>query len=157
HQNPLVDYFSGLYLRGPTMTRSNHDRAFEEQVAHQHVPGRAYEVGDAAAKLIHTIGGGFFNEPKYYDSNRSPAAFYAELASTGRISWVIVDQLGLSEQAREVLETAQAVAASARPEDLLIIAAWARDPKDGLRLRTTPAMLLALSAANGLTKPFVAR
>ena len=54
---------------------SVHDKADSEQVAHKHVPGRAYEVGDPVTKLIHTIGGGFFNEPKYYDSNRSFAAF----------------------------------------------------------------------------------
>src|SRR5579871_2467498 len=112
---------------------SAHDRAHAEQVAHRHVPGRAYEVADAASKLIHTVGGGFFNEPKYYDSNRSPAAFHAELASTGKISSVIVDRLGLTEQAREVLETAWAVADSAFPEDLLVIAAWARDTRDGLK------------------------
>jgi hypothetical protein len=136
---------------------SVHDRAHGEQVAHRHVPGRAYEVAEAADKLIHTIGGGFFNEPKYYDSNRSPAAFYAELAATGKISSVIVDRLGLTEQAREVLETAQAVADSPFPEDLLIIASWARDTKDGLKLRTTPAMLLALASAHNAAKPYVAR
>src|SRR5687767_12988739 len=53
--------------------------------------------------------GGFFNEPKYYDSNRSVAMFYAELLSTGRISSKIVDEIGLTEQARDVLETATAV------------------------------------------------
>jgi hypothetical protein len=37
---------------------SLHDRADAEQVAHQHVPGRAYEVNDPATKLIHTIDGG---------------------------------------------------------------------------------------------------
>jgi hypothetical protein len=136
---------------------SLHERVHAEQVAHRHVPGRAYEVADAADRLIHTVGGGFFNEPKYYDSNRSPAAFYAELAATGKISSAIVDRLGLTEQAREVLETAQAVADSPVPEDLLIIAAWARDPKDGLKLRTTPAVLLALASAHGATKPYVAR
>jgi hypothetical protein len=136
---------------------SVHDRAHAEQVAHRHVPGRAYEVADAADRLIHTVGGGFFNEPKYYDGNRSPAAFYAELAATGKISSVIVDRLGLTEQAREVLETAWAVADSPVPEDLLIVAAWARDPGDGLKLRTTPAVLLALASAHGAAKPYVAR
>jgi hypothetical protein len=134
-----------------------HDPAFAEQVPHRHVPGRAYEVADPAAKLIHMIGGGFFNEPKYYDSNRPVAAFYRELLTTGKIASVLVDEMGLSEQAREVLETAWAVASSDRPEDLLVIAAWARDPHDGLRLRTTPVMLLALAAAHPGTKPFVAR
>lgn len=136
---------------------SVHDLADAEQVAHQHVPGRAYEVGDAVTKLIHTIGGGFFNEPKYYDSNRSAVDFYAELFSTGSISSTIVDQLGLTEQAREVLETATAVAKSGTPEDLLVIAAWARDTKDGLKLRSTPQILLALAAAHPQTKEFVPR
>jgi hypothetical protein len=136
---------------------SLHDRVFHEQVGHRHVPGRAYEVEEATARLIHTIGGGFFNEPKYYDSNRSAEDFARELRETGKISSVIVDRMGLTEQAREVLQTAQAVALSARPEDLLIIAAWARDPHAGLRLRSTPAVLLALASANDATKPFVAR
>ena len=114
---------------------SVHDRADAEQVAHKHVPGRAYEVGDAVTKLIHTIGGGFFNEPKYYDSNRSPVKFYTELFSTGSISSTIVDEMGLTEQAREVLETATAVANGETPEDLLVVAAWARDTKNGLKLR----------------------
>src|SRR5262245_38518393 len=136
---------------------SIHDDAFSEQVAHRHVPGRAYEVEDAVTKLIHSVGSGFFNEPKYYDSNRSAEDFARELRETGKISSVIVDRMGLTEQAREVLETAQAVASSERPEDLLIVAAWARDPRQGLRLRSTPAVLLALAAANDNTKPFVAR
>ena len=132
-----------------------HDRADAEQVAHKHVPGRAYEIGDPVTKLIHTIGGGFFNEPKYYDSNRSFAAFYLELLTTGRISSKIVDEMGLTEQAREVLETATAVANGETPEDLLIIAAWARDTDNGLKLRSTPQIMLALAAANPKTKPFV--
>ena len=134
---------------------SVHDRADAEQVAHKHVPGRAYEVGDPATKLIHTIGGGFFNEPKYYDSNRSAAAFYGELLTTGCISSTIVDEMGLTEQAREVLETATAVANGEAPEDLLVIAAWARDTKGGLKLRSTPQIMLALAAAHPKTKPFV--
>ncbi len=134
---------------------SIHDRADAEQVAHEHVPGRAYEVSDPVTKLIHTIGGGFFNEPKYYDSRRSAAEFYAELLATGRIASKIVDDKGLTEQAREVLETATAVANSERPEDLLVIAAWARDTDNGLKLRATPQIMLALAAAHPKTRPFV--
>jgi hypothetical protein len=133
------------------------DAARAEQVPHQHVPGVAYDVTDATTRLIHTLGGGFFNEPKYYDSNRTPEAFRAELEQTGKISSVIAGAMGLSEQAREVVETAQAVARSEEPEDLLVVAAWARDPRDGLRLRTTPAVLLALAAADRRTQPFVGR
>lgn len=132
-----------------------HDLADAEQIAHKHVPGRAYEINDPVTKLIHTIGGGFFNEPKYYDSNRSAAEFLVELLTTGCISSNIVDEMGLTEQAREVLETATAVAKGETPEDLLIVAAWARDTKNGLKLRSTPQIMLALAAAHPNSKPLV--
>jgi TROVE domain len=134
-----------------------HDRAADEQVAHVLVPGKAYNVTSAVTKLIHTIGGGFFNEPKYYDSNRSYVEFMVELLATGKISSTIKDEKGLTEQAREVLETATAVANGDTPEDLLIVAAWARDTENGLRLRTTPQVMLALAAAHPKTKPFVTK
>jgi hypothetical protein len=139
------------------MKKTMHASAYAEQVPHRHVPGRAYEVADAVEKLIHTIGGGFFNEPKYYDSNRTSTEFYRELRETGRISSTIRDQMGLTEQAAEVLQTACNVARSTTPEDLLVIAAWARDPREGLKLRTTPAVLLAIAAAELATKELVAR
>lgn len=132
-----------------------HEYVDAEQVSHKHVPGRAYEVRDPATKLIHTIGGGFFNEPKYYDSNRSAADFFHELLSKGCISSTIVDSMGLTEQAREVLETATAVAKGPTPEDLLVIAAWARDPKEGLKLRSTPQMMLTIASAHQHTKSLV--
>lgn len=134
-----------------------HDLVHEETVAHDHVPGRAYEVADPSQKLVHLIGGGFFNEPRYYDPNRSYAAFMVELLATGKIASKIVDDQGLTAQAREVIEVAAAVANSDQPEDLLIIAAWARDPREGLRLRTTPQILLAIAAAHPATRGFVAR
>ena len=126
-----------------------------ETVAHTRVPGRAYEMSDPTAKLITQIGGGFFNEQRYYDKNRSPAAFYGELCSTGAISSVYVDKMGLSEQAKLVMETAHHVAQSDTPEDLLVIAAWARDPENGLKLRYTPQIMLCIAAANERTKKFV--
>src|SRR3954471_10951725 len=92
-----------------------HDLGADEQVAHAHVPGRAYNVADPVTKLIHTIGGGFFNEPKYYDSNRTPEAFLAELFTTGRIASTITDEQGLTEQAREVFEIAAEVARGDTP------------------------------------------
>ena len=87
-----------------------HDLVHEETVAHDHVPGRAYEIADPSQKLIHLIGGGFFNEPRYYDPNRSYAAFMVELLTTGKIASKIVDEQGLTAHAREVIE-----AATARP------------------------------------------
>lgn len=138
-----------------TKRESVHTAAANEQVAHQHVPGKAYNIADPAIKLVHMVGGGFFNEPKYYDSKRSAHDFYAELMSTGKISSTIVDETGLTEQARAVVETCKAVADSDNPEDLLIVAAWARDPVDGLRLRSTPQIMLAIAAACQTTRPFV--
>jgi hypothetical protein len=38
---------------------------------------------------------------------------------------------------------------------LLIIASWARDTESGLKLRSTPQIMLALAAAHPKTKPFV--
>ena len=135
---------------------SVHDRADAEQVAHKHVPGRAYEVGDAVTKLVHTIGGGFFNEPKYYDSNRSFAAFYQELLATGRISSKITDETGLTEQAE-----------SPRDHDRGGQRGDAGRPADHRRLGTGygqrpetaehAQIALALAAAHAKTRPFVAR
>src|SRR3954469_14540999 len=136
---------------------SIHDLVHEETVAHDHVPGRAYEVADPSQKLIHLIGGGFFNEPRYYDPKRSYDEFTRELLTTGKIASTLVDEQGLTAQAREVIEAATAVATSEHPEDLLIIAAWARDPREGLRLRTTPQILLVIAAEHPGTRGYVAR
>jgi hypothetical protein len=139
---------------GVSKKKTIHASVYEGTVAHQHVTGRAYEFTDATEKLIATIGGGFFNEPKYYDSNRSAAEFYRELLTTGKISSTITDAQGLTEQARVVMEAAQAVASGPNPEDLLVIAAWARDPEKGLKLRYTPQIMLCIAAANQPTRAF---
>ena len=133
------------------------DTTTDTPVPHRHVPGSAFEVTDPVAKLIHMVGGGFFNEPRYYDPNRPPAAFLAELFTAGKIASVPTDEAGFSAQAREVIETAAAVARGDTPEDLLVVAAWARDPKDGLKLRATPQVLLAVAAAFPKTRGFVPR
>lgn len=104
------------------------------EVKHNYVDGPAYEVKDAANKLIHVVGT-FFNEPTYYGEN-SP------------------NNNGLTEQAQVVVDTANALAESS-PEDLLVIAAWARDIKNGLKLRTTPQVLLAVACNHKESKPFV--
>lgn len=132
-----------------------HAAAHKETVAHKHVPGRAYEVENASQKLVHMIGGGFFNEPRYYESERSYADFRAQLLKEGRITDTVLDKAGLNEQAREVIKACQAVADSDSPEDLLIIARWVRDPKKGLKLRTTAQIMLTIAAAANKTKPFV--
>lgn len=112
------------------------EKIMKGTLAHKHVPGRAYEVSNPTEKLIHMIGGGFFNEPRYYGDNSK-------------------DDEGLSEQAKEVIQAIQDVANSDSPEDLLLIASWARDPEKGLKLRTTPQVMLAIAAANKNTQPFV--
>jgi len=141
---------------GTTKKVSVHESTHKETVEHRHVPGRAFEVTNPADRLIHIIGGGFFNEPRYYDTNRNSAEFYAEwIAKGGKITSRILDEMGLTEQARDVIQAMKDVAESDNPEDLLIVAAWARDTKQGLKLRTTPNIALALAAANDRTKPFV--
>ncbi len=133
------------------------ERTYKETVEHKHVPGRAYDINDPVVKLVNMVGGGFFNEPKYYDSNKPASAFWKELLTTGKIATAVKDENGLTAQAKELLETAMAVAKGDHPEDLLIVAAWMRDPKEGLKLRTTPQILLALAASNPKTKEFVRR
>ena len=136
-----------------------HDKAHDEQVKHAHVPGMAYDIENPADRLMNIVGGGFFNEPKYYDSERPLVDVLKELNETGKISSVIMDASGMSEAARSVLETAQEVAAGeyegADPDDLCVIASWARDTEDGLKIRTTPQILLAVAANNPRTRPTV--
>ena len=81
----------------------------------------------------------------------------AELLTTGKIASKVVDEQGLTAQAREVIEAATAVANSDNPEDLLVVASWARDPREGLRLRTTPQIMLVVAAAHPRTRGYVAR
>lgn len=143
---------------GTSKTRGKaHEIVHAETVPHKHVPGRAYEINDPTTKLIHMIGGGYFNEPRYYETERSTVDFYTELRTTGKISTTICDSMGLNEQARLVIETAHAVANSDNPEDLLVIASWLRDPKSGLKIRYTPQILFCIAAANDKTKPFLER
>lgn len=122
-------------------------------VDHKHVPGRAFEITDPVTKLISTIGQ-MFNEPRYYKSGRSYADFMNQLFADGKITRSVVDTSELNEQAREIIETAKSVADTS-PEDLLVILAWARDPKNGLKLRSTPATLFAVAAAHKNTRPFL--
>jgi hypothetical protein len=135
--------------------RSIHDAAHSETVAHKHVPGRAYDVSDPVQKLIHTIGGGFFNEPRYYETERSYEDFRKQLREDGKITKTCLDKMGLNESARELIETAVKVIEGPTPEDLLIVASWARDKKHGLKLRATPQIMLTLAAASAQAKPFV--
>lgn len=101
------------------------------EVKHSFVEGPAYDIKDPVNKLIHQIGT-FFSEPTYYAGDKK-------------------NENGVTPQAQEVIDTAHAVA-EASPEDLLILASWARDFKDGLKLRTTPQVLFAIAAAHKKTR-----
>lgn len=115
------------------------------QVQHQHVDAKVFNVDDPTAKLIHMVGGGFFNEPQYYSTGES------KRDSRGRAVSNPQDEQGMGEQARSVIDTAKAVALT-NPEDLLIIANWVRTD---LKLRTTPTVLLAIAAAEPSCRPFL--
>lgn len=129
-----------------------HEKIYDKTVEHTHVPGRAFSVDNPTEKLIHMIGGGFFNEPRYYDTNHD----YSILRGcNGKITAKVIDSMGLTEQAREVIKTMVDIAESDHPEDLFIIAAWARDAEKGLKLRTTPQMALVIGAAHEKTKQYV--
>jgi len=114
------------------------------QVDHKYVDAKVFEVEDPTKKLIHIIGGGFFNEPRYYStgSDGKPEA--------GKPN--IKNEFSLTEQAQEVIDTAKAVLASPNPEDLLVIANWVRTD---LKIRTTPSVLLAIAATNEASKPYL--
>lgn len=116
----------------------------KRQVEHQYVDAKAFNVDDPITRLIHTIGGGFFNEPKYYSTDTDGSV------KTGGEN--IKNEQGLTEQAKEIVDTMQAVLKTATPEDLLIVANWVRTD---LKIRTTPCIMLAAAASDPVTKPFL--
>jgi hypothetical protein len=97
--------------------------------------GEVLEIDNPVEALIHLVGAGFFNEPRYYDSDD-------------------VDEKGLTKNALEVLNSIlQAIEFINKqstlgtewlPDDFLIIARWVRE---GLKIRTTPAIMYAMAAA----------
>lgn len=97
-------------------------------VQNPYVGGEMFPISDAATRLITTVGSAFFNEPQYY-------------GKTGDI-------------ANHIIATAVEIANGKNPEDLLIIAHWARDE---MNMRTTPMVLLAVAAHEIPTKEFTRR
>lgn len=97
-------------------------------VQNPYVGGEMYEVSDAATRLIMTVGSAFFNEPQYYGEK--------------------------SDIAAHIIATSVEIANGKNPEDLLIIARWARDE---MNMRTTPMVLLAIAAHEIPTKEFTRR
>jgi hypothetical protein len=117
------------------------DSLEKRQVKHQYVGSPVFEIDDPITKLIHVVGGGFFNEPRYYSTDANGKTQEGQKNPK--------DALGLTEQAKDVIETAKAVLDSKNPEDLLIVANWVRTD---LKLRTTPCVLLAIAATSEKTK-----
>lgn len=120
------------------------DNVRVRQVDHKYVGSPVFEITDPTTKLIHTVGGGFFNEPRYYSTG--PNGKTQEGKPNPR------DEVNMTEQAREVIDTAKAVLETETPEDLLVIANWVRTD---LKIRTTPQVLLAVAAASEKGKPFL--
>jgi len=114
--------------------------------------GLAFDIPDASVKLLTMIGGSFFNEPKYYGGNLSregKSLLVNELASKGVVKYHAAE---LEDQAKEIVETAIAIANSEAPRDLLALANWCRSE---MNIRSTPQVLLAIAANNTNTKEWV--
>lgn len=124
-------------------------------VKHKHVPGVAHNVKDPVVKLLNMLGT-MFNEPTYYNTASTYTGGKHSLVRTGKFSTSEKNDLGLTDNSAELIETMAAVAQQS-PEDLLVIASWARDPVGGLRLRTTPQVMFAVAAAFPESTPYLVR
>lgn len=123
--------------------------------------GVAFEIKDAALKLITMTGGSFFAEPRFYNAEacvpkRGTGGKFNKLAE--RLALVDDKVKGfegcdeLNEVAREVIATAVDVAKGANAEDLLAIANWLRNE---MNIRLTPQVLLVLASRMDSTKSLV--
>lgn len=110
------------------MSRLGFSKAETQPALNTYVGGEMYPVSDASTRLIMTVGSAFFNEPQYYGAK--------------------------SDIAAHIIETSVQIANGKNPEDLLIIARWARDE---MNMRTTPMVLLAIAAHEIPTKEFTRR
>ena len=125
--------------------------------------GVAFEIKDAALKLVTMTGGSFFAEPKFYNAeacipSRGTGGKFNKLAE--RLQLVADKVKGfescneLNEVAREVIATAVDVAKGQNPEDLLAIANWLRNE---MNIRLTPQVLLVIASRMDNTKSMVRR
>lgn len=121
-------------------------------VKQKNVGSPAFDVDDPIQRLMFTIGSGFFNESRYYDSlqpadeNGHHVSVVTEETYKGREivrPQNVTDQSGLIGEGRELLETMREIAESENHEDLLILARWARED---LNLRQTAVMAVAVAA-----------
>lgn len=123
--------------------------------------GVAFEIKNAALKLVTMTGGAFFAEPRFYNAEtcipkRGKGGKFDKLAE--RLEIVENKLKGfasceeLNEVAREVIATAVDVAKGENPEDLLAIANWLRND---MNIRLTPQVLLVLASRMDNTKSLV--
>jgi 60 kDa SS-A/Ro ribonucleoprotein len=110
------------------VTRIGFSKTEAQVVQNPYVDAEMYKVSDATTRLIMTVGSAFFNEPQYYGEKGDIAA--------------------------HIIDTSVQIANGKNPEDLLIIARWARDE---MNMRTTPMVLLAIAAHEIPTKEFTRR
>ena len=123
--------------------------------------GVAFEIKDAALKLVTMTGGAFFAEPRFYNAEacvpkRGKGGKFDKLVE--RLELVdnklkgFVSCEELNDVAREVIATAVDVAKGGNPEDLLAIANWLRNE---MNIRLTPQVLLVLASRMENTKSLV--
>lgn len=113
--------------------------------------GVAFEIQDAATKLVTMTGGSFFAEPRYYSATGRKELEARLDVVDGRLQGFASCE-ELDDVAREIVSTALAVADSSEPRDLLAIANWLRNE---VNIRLTPQILLVLASRHPATKPFV--
>ena len=111
--------------------------------------GEAFNIESPALKLLTMTGGAFFSEPAYYsdierqrDTNGAiNLKAHIQKIEDGMVSYLYSG--GLDSVAKEVIETAIAVAESDEPRDLLRLASWLRQD---MNIRLTPQVLLVLAS-----------
>lgn len=102
--------------------------------------GVVFNIQDPAERLIFTIGH-LANEPKFYKDDGS------FLDPTGA---------GLDSEALGVVTATQEILDGPTPEDAFVIASWARDKENGLKLRTTPLLSFVTAAEDARPGTFQA-
>lgn len=102
--------------------------------------GVVFNITDSSERLIHVIGH-LANEPKYYEDDKS----FTD--PTGA---------GLDSEALGVVTATQEILNGKNPEDAFVIASWARDKENGLKLRTTPLLSFVTAAEDARPGTFQA-
>ena len=112
--------------------------------------GVAFEIEDAATKLITMTGGAFFAEPRYYSTIDK-----AETSQRIRIANNAVEDYNhteLDSVAMDIIATAVDIIKSENPKDILSIANWLRNE---CNIRLTPQVLYVIASRFDETKPYI--